>query len=105
MVEHPAADLSVEALAARAYMSPRHFARAFRGRVGVTPARYVERVRLEAARRHLEDTAEPIAAVAAACGFGTRGDDAPHVPARARRRTGGVPPPLSMPRLEKETVQ
>ena len=42
-----------------------------RGRDGVTPARYVERVRLEAARRRLEDTAEPIAAVASACGFGT----------------------------------
>ncbi len=36
-------------------MSPRHFARAFRAETGVTPARYVERVRLEAARRRLED--------------------------------------------------
>ena len=71
VVEHPAADLSVEAMAARALMSPRHFARAFRAETGVTPARYVEQVRLEAARRRLEDTAEPIAAVAAACGFGT----------------------------------
>jgi transcriptional regulator GlxA family with amidase domain len=71
VVEHPAADLSVEALAARACMSPRHFARAFAAESGVTPARYVEQVRLEAARRRLEDTAEPIAAVAAACGFGT----------------------------------
>jgi transcriptional regulator GlxA family with amidase domain len=52
-------------------MSPRHFARAFRAEIGVTPARYVERVRLEAARRLLEDSAEPIAAVARACGFGT----------------------------------
>ena len=71
VVEHPEADLSVEALADRACMSPRHFARAFRAESGVTPARYVEQVRLEAARRHLEDTAEPIAAVAQACGFGT----------------------------------
>jgi transcriptional regulator GlxA family with amidase domain len=71
VVEHPADDLSVEALAARACMSPRHFARAFAAESGVTPARYVEQVRLEAARRRLEDTAEPIAAVAAACGFGT----------------------------------
>jgi transcriptional regulator GlxA family with amidase domain len=58
-------------MAARANMSPRHFARAFRCETGITPARYVERVRLEAARRRLEDSAEPIAAVAAACGFGT----------------------------------
>jgi len=71
VLEHPAADLSVEALADHAHMSPRHFARVFRAESGVTPARYVEQVRLEAARRHLEDTAEPIAAVAEACGFGT----------------------------------
>ena len=71
VIENPAADLSVEALAACAHMSPRHFARAFGAESGVTPARYVERVRLEAARRRLEDTTEPIAAVAMACGFGT----------------------------------
>ncbi len=71
VVEHPAADLSVEALAARACMSPRNFARAFAAETGVTPARYVESVRIEAARGCLEDTAEPIATIAAACGFGT----------------------------------
>jgi transcriptional regulator GlxA family with amidase domain len=71
VVEHAAADHTVEAMAARAHMSPRHFARAFRAETGVTPARYVERVRLEAARRRLEETAEPISTVAAACGFGT----------------------------------
>ncbi len=71
VVENVASELSVEALAARAHMSPRHFARAFRAETGVTPARYVERVRLEAARRLLEETSEPISAVAAACGFGT----------------------------------
>ncbi len=71
VLEDTAADHSVEAMAARAHMSPRHFARAFRAETGITPARYVERVRLEAARRRLEDTTEPIALVAAACGFGT----------------------------------
>jgi transcriptional regulator GlxA family with amidase domain len=71
VVEHPADDLFVEGLAARACMSPRNFARLFAAETGTTPARYVERVRLEAARRRLEDTAEPIAAVAVACGFGT----------------------------------
>ncbi|HEY2397646.1 MAG TPA: GlxA family transcriptional regulator [Solirubrobacteraceae bacterium] len=71
VIEEPAAAHTVEAMAARADMSPRHFARAFRAETGVTPARYVERVRLEAARARLEDTPEPIAAVAAACGFGT----------------------------------
>ena len=62
---------SVEALAARAHMSPRHLARTFRAEIGVTPARYVERVRLEAARRRLEETTEPIGAIARGCGFGT----------------------------------
>ncbi len=70
-VENLAGDLSVESLARRAHMSPRHFARSFRAEVGLTPARYVERLRLEAARRRLEESEEPVAAVAAACGFGT----------------------------------
>jgi transcriptional regulator GlxA family with amidase domain len=70
-VENPGADLSVETMASRAHMSARHFARSFRAETGTTPARYVERVRLEAARRRLEDSAEPIAAIADACGFGT----------------------------------
>jgi transcriptional regulator GlxA family with amidase domain len=70
-VEHLAADLTVEALAARAHMSPRHFARSFRAEVGLTPARYVERLRVEAARRRLEESEEPVATVASACGFGT----------------------------------
>jgi transcriptional regulator GlxA family with amidase domain len=71
VVEDPAGAHTVEEMAARAHMSPRHFARAFAAETGTTPGRYVERVRLEAARRLLEDTSEPIGAVAAACGFGT----------------------------------
>lgn len=71
VVEELAGEHTVEAMAGRAHMSPRHFARAFAAETGITPARYVERVRLEAARRSLEDSGEPIAEVAAACGFGT----------------------------------
>jgi transcriptional regulator GlxA family with amidase domain len=71
VLEDVAGDHRVEAMAARAHMSPRHFARAFRAETGVTPARHVERVRVEAARRQLEDSGEPIAAIAASCGFGT----------------------------------
>ncbi len=52
--EHPDATLSVPSLAARAGMSPRNFARVFRREVGVTPAAYVEQVRVELARRLLE---------------------------------------------------
>jgi transcriptional regulator GlxA family with amidase domain len=71
VLEDVAGDHSVEAMAARAHMSPRHFARAFRAETGLTPGRYVEGVRLEAARRRLEDGHEPIGAIAVACGFGT----------------------------------
>jgi transcriptional regulator GlxA family with amidase domain len=71
VLENVAGDHSVEAMATRAHMSPRHFARAFRAETGLTPGRYVERVRLEAARRRLEDGAEPIELVASSCGFGT----------------------------------
>ncbi|OSZ56726.1 AraC family transcriptional regulator [Streptomyces pharetrae CZA14] len=69
--EHPAADLSVAALAARARLSPRHFARAFRAETGMTPGRYVDRVRLEHARRLLEDTACGVEEVSRASGYGT----------------------------------
>lgn len=71
VLEHPAEDLTVEVLAERAHMSARHFARTFAAETGLTPGRYVERVRVEAARRALEDGSEPISSVAAACGFGT----------------------------------
>ena len=67
---HPAADLGVDVLAARANMSPRHFARTFASQVGLTPAKFVARVRVEAARRQLESAAS-VDETAAACGFGT----------------------------------
>ena len=59
------------ALAGRAAMSPRHFARVFRAATGATPARYVEQARVEAARRRLEESDDGVDAVAAGCGFGT----------------------------------
>ncbi len=71
VVEHPGRDCSVAALARVATMSERNFTRCFTAEVGVTPARYVERVRVETARRLLEDTDDGVEAIAAACGFGT----------------------------------
>jgi len=62
---------SLEHLAERAHMSPRHFARCFRREVGITPARYVLGLRLEAARRMLEETHKPLEHVAEQCGFGS----------------------------------
>jgi transcriptional regulator GlxA family with amidase domain len=61
---------SVEQLAARACMSPRHFARAFHTETGVTPAKAVERLRVEAARAALDGGAVSVQRVAADCGFG-----------------------------------
>ncbi|MCB5906046.1 GlxA family transcriptional regulator [Streptomyces pinistramenti] len=71
IIDHPSADLSVDSLAGRAGLSPRHFARAFRLEVGMTPGRYVDRIRLEAARRRLEDTADGVEEVSRHCGYGT----------------------------------
>lgn len=66
-----ACDLSIEALAERAAMSPRNFARVFRRETGATPGKYVERARVDAARRLLEDGDESLEAVAERCGFGS----------------------------------
>ncbi len=71
IIDHPDDDLRVSTLAARAAMSPRHFARTFREATGQTPASFVERVRIDTARRRLEESSEPIEAVAHTCGFGT----------------------------------
>jgi len=70
IAEHLGEDLSVSALAHRARMSPRNFARAFRREIGATPAAYVEAQRVEAARRLLETADLSVAEVATACGFG-----------------------------------
>ena len=87
VAESPGGDLSVAALARRAAMSPRHFSRLFAREVGATPARYVERARVEAARRSLEATARGVEEVAAECGFGSA-----EVMRRAFRRTVRVSP-------------
>lgn len=85
--EHPDADLSVESLAARASLSPRHFARAFQAETGTTPGRYVERVRIEHARRLLEDSSDGVEGISRACGYGT-----PETMRRAFVKTLGTAP-------------
>ncbi len=71
MLEHPHQDLSVSSLARRVAMSERNFSRIFEAEVGLTPGRFVERVRLETARRLLEETNHPLDRVAAAAGLGS----------------------------------
>jgi transcriptional regulator GlxA family with amidase domain len=71
ILEHLKEDLRVERLARRSAMSPRNFARVFTDEVGTTPARYVEELRLEAAKRRLENDGGSIERIAADCGFGS----------------------------------
>jgi len=67
----PGGDHRLPALAAAAAMSVRHFTRVFTTEVGETPGRFVERVRLEEARRDLETTNDTLDLIATRCGFGT----------------------------------
>ena len=70
IVENLKSDLRVETLAERVNMSPRNFARLYAKTRGRTPAKAVEAIRIDAARRQLEETADRIATIAQACGFG-----------------------------------
>jgi len=67
----PGGDHRLPTLAAAAAMSLRHFTRVFTAEVGETPGRFVERVRLEAARRDLETTNDTLDVIATRCGLGT----------------------------------
>jgi transcriptional regulator GlxA family with amidase domain len=87
MRAHLEEPLSVERLAAQAAMSPRNFARAFRAETGTTPAKAVERLRLEAARSRVEAGREPIERVAEIAGFSD-----PERMRRAFLRAYGQPP-------------
>ena len=69
MLENPRGDLTVEGLARRMSMSPRHFARQFHARLGASPGVYVRRLRVEQARRRIEEGAARLKQVARDCGF------------------------------------
>jgi transcriptional regulator GlxA family with amidase domain len=107
VVEHPAQDHSLEALAARMHVSPRHFARVFRAETGTSPRRFVETVRLQAARRRLEETGDTVEAIALATGFGNYQAmrrlfllDLGLTPAEYRRRFGSIAAPDYRPDLK-----
>jgi transcriptional regulator GlxA family with amidase domain len=88
--------LTIDKLAAQAAMSPRNFSRAFTREMGMSPAKAVERLRLEVARERVENTAMPIEQIAATLGF--------HDPERMRRaflRAFGQPP-QAMRRLARQ---
>ncbi|HST29607.1 MAG TPA: GlxA family transcriptional regulator [Chthoniobacterales bacterium] len=63
-------ELTVPILAQRVAMSPRNFARVFNEEMKTTPAKFVERLRVEAARRRLEESQNSMETIAGECGFG-----------------------------------
>ena len=86
-VRDASADLSLDALAARAGWSPFHFHRAFRKVVGETPKQYMLRLRLERAAARLATGSDPVVRIAADAGFASH-----EVFTRAFRRQFGLTP-------------
>ena len=89
--------LTVERLADQAAMSPRHFFRTFTAETGLTPAKAVERLRVEAARERVESSSDPIERIGAAVGF----TDAERM-RRAFVRAFGQPP-QALRRMARDT--
>jgi transcriptional regulator GlxA family with amidase domain len=87
IVAEPAADHSLPRLARRSALSERHLRRLFAAQTGTTPARFTERVRVEAAREQLQDGATPVETIAGRCGFGS-----PETMRRSFLRVLGVGP-------------
>lgn len=86
-MNNPAEDLSVSGLARRVGITPRHFARVFRAAVGTTPGAWVEKIRVEAARRFLEEGDKAPKQIARYCGFA----DADTLRRAFRRQMGLTP--------------
>ncbi len=89
--------LTVDALAERMRFSPRQFARVFARELGVSPGLMVDRMRVEAARRQLEQASHGLADVAASCGFGTE-----ETMRRAFLRHLGTPPGAYRDRFRRQ---
>jgi transcriptional regulator GlxA family with amidase domain len=69
--KHISDDLSLAILADQAGMSERSFSRHYAEATGVTPARAIERLRVEAARRLLSESHLPVKRISQRCGFGS----------------------------------
>jgi len=69
--EHLSEELTVERLAEESSMSPRNFARVFVRETGITPAKYIDKIRLERACRYLTETHLSVKEITEKCGLGT----------------------------------
>jgi transcriptional regulator GlxA family with amidase domain len=69
--EHLQESITVEALAEKVSMSPRNFARIFVRETGITPAKYIDKLRIETACRYLVDTHLSLKEIAVRCGLGS----------------------------------
>jgi len=87
VLAHLTGDLSIAELARAVNMSARNFSRVFVRETQVTPAEFVERARVDAARVMLESAGAPLKTVAYACGF----RDAHHMRSVFQRRLGVTP--------------
>jgi transcriptional regulator GlxA family with amidase domain len=99
MAENVSGDLAVGTLAARVHMSTRNFSRIFRRELGKTPARYTEALRVERARRMLEETGERLEHIARECGLGSGNSML-----RSFVRVLGVPPSQYRERFRRDAV-
>jgi len=70
LLDNLSKDIDVDALAEKSSMSPRTFYRKFKKSTGLTPARFINQSRLDAARRLIEGSSIQIKAIASQCGFG-----------------------------------
>lgn len=71
IIDSPAQDHRVALLASRVAMSERHFVRRFTNEVGMSPAKFVSHIRVDAARHELERSTDTVAVIARRCGFGS----------------------------------
>jgi transcriptional regulator GlxA family with amidase domain len=92
--------LSIQRLADAASLSVRQFSRAFRRETGVTPAKAIERLRVEAARARLQSGSEPVQKIARAVGFGD-----PEKMRRAFVKIHGQPPQAIRRSLRAELAE
>jgi transcriptional regulator GlxA family with amidase domain len=102
ITDHLADALSVNSLADRAAMSPRNFARVFSAEMGITPAKFIHNLRVETARRRLEETNDTIDQIALQCGFRSP-DSMRRVFRRLLRKTPGDFRRARRTRLQAET--